>query len=76
MLSDFSGVVWIGPSSTVKTGTQSGGLAAIAGAAAPTAMTGTAQAAPLATVRRLGRRTSIPCERVMTHLMFDAALSC
>ena len=36
--------------------------AAKAGALAPMAMTGTAHAAPLAMVLRLGRRTSIPCD--------------
>ena len=47
---------------TVNSGTHSFGLDAKAGADAPTAMTGTAQAAPVAMVRRLGRRTSIPCD--------------
>ena len=61
---DWMQMLEVGLVNAVRTGTQSGGLAAIAGAAAPTAMTGTAQAAPLATVRRLGRRTSVPCERV------------
>ena len=50
------------PCAVLNSGTQSSGLVAIAGAAAPTAMTGTAQAAPAAMARRLGRRTSIPCD--------------
>ena len=65
------------PSGTIsKVGVQTFELA-IAGAAAPTAMTGTAQAAPLAMVRRLGRRTSIPCDfgHGTTYLL-NAGLPC
>ena len=62
---------WLG----IPLGMIFGGLAAIAGAAAPTAMTGTAQAAPLAMVRRLGRRTSIPCIWDMARPNFSTSSS-